>query len=198
MFALGWRVFFRYCGDVLDPRRVRRAVTWSGAAAVVALVLMLVLEARVDWTTRAPLPSMAGIVLLAAGVGLLTFACFPTGRPPELAATINGRQVRPSEQLSVRTSVQPYLRRRPRPVAPEDRDAVRTDTALLRRGLIALLSRVAPLLGAAAVAVVGGLLLGAVPLWPAAAVLVYVLGLSEYVVRLGRAERARVAAGPTS
>lgn len=96
MFALGWRIFFRHVDDVLDPRRVRRAAAWSGAAAVVALVGMLVLEARLGWTTQPPLRSVAAIALLAAGVGLLTFACFPTRRPPDPSATINGRQVRAS------------------------------------------------------------------------------------------------------
>lgn len=194
MFALGWRIFFRHVDDVLDPRRVRRAAAWSGAAAVVALVGMLALEARLGWTAQPPLRSVAAIVLLAAGVGLLTFACFSTRRPPDPSATINGRQVRASWQNSVRTSVQPYLQRRPCPVAPEDREAVRTDTVLLRRGLIGTVARVTPLLGAGVAAVGAGPLLDVAPWWPVVSVALYVLVLPEYVVRLGRSERARVAA----
>ncbi|MBF4606061.1 hypothetical protein [Curtobacterium sp. VKM Ac-1393] len=196
MLAFGWRVFFRHVDDVLERRRVRRAAAWSGAAGVVALALMLVLEARLHWTEPGHLRSVAGIVLLAAGVGLLTFACFPTRRPPDPSATINGRQVRASWQNSVRTSVQPYLERRPRPVAPDDREAVRTDTVLLRRGLIGTLARITPLLLAGLAAVLGGLLLDYRSWFPAAFVLLHVLRLPEYVVRLGRAERARIAAGP--
>ena len=208
MFALGWRIFFRHVDDVLDPRRVRRAAAWSGGAAVVALVGMLVLEARLGWTAQPPLRSVAAIVLLAAGVGLLTFACFPTRRTPDPSATINGRQVRASWQNSVRTSVQPYLQRRPCPVAPEDREAVRTDTVLLRHGLIGTLARVTPLLGAGVAAVGAGPVLDVAPWWPVVSVALYVLVLPEYLVRLGRSEHARVAAeaaeplevpaGPTS
>lgn len=198
MFALGWRIFFRHVDDVLDPRRVRRAAAWSGAAAVVALVGMLVLEARLGWTAQPPLRSVAAIVLLAAGVGLLTFACFPTRRPPDPSATINGRQVRASWQNSVRTSVQPYLLRRPRPVRPEDREAVRTDTVLLRRGLIGTLARVTPVSLAGIAAVAGGLLLGFDHVLPFAWILLSPMSLVEHVVRLGRSERARVATDPTS
>ncbi|MBF4584920.1 hypothetical protein [Curtobacterium sp. VKM Ac-2887] len=198
MFALGWRIFFRHVDDVLDPRRVRRAAAWSGAAAVVALVGMLVLEARLGWTAQPPLRSVAAIVLLAAGVGLLTFACFPTRRPPDPSATINGRQVRASWQNSVRWSVQPYLLRRPRPVRPEDREAVRTDTVLLRRGLIGTLARVTPVSLAGIAAVAGGLLLGFDHVLSFAWILLSPMSLVEYVVRLGRSERARVAASPTS
>lgn len=198
MFALGWRIFFQHVDDVLDPRRVRRAAAWSGAAAVVALVGMLVLEARLGWTAQPPLRSVAAIVLLAAGVGLLTFACFPTRRPPDPSATINGRQVRASWQNSVRTSVQPYLLRRPRPVRPEDREAVRTDTVLLRRGLIGTLARVTPVTLAGVASVAGGLLLGFDHVLPFAWILLSPMSLVEHVVRLGRSERARVATDPTS
>ncbi|MEJ8282706.1 hypothetical protein [Curtobacterium citreum] len=198
MFALGWRIFFRHVDDALDPRRVRRAGGWSGAAAVVALVGMLVLEARLGWTAQPPLRSVAAIVLLAAGVGLLTFACFPTRRPPDPSATINGRQVRASWQNSVRRSMQPYLLRRPRPVRPEDREAVRTDTVLLRRGLIGTLARVTPVSLAGIAAVAGGLLLGFDHVLPFAWILLSPMSLVEHVVRLGRSERARVATDPTS
>lgn len=208
MFALGWRIFFRHVDDVLEPRRVRRAAAWSGAAAVVALVGMLVLEARLGWTMQPPLRSVAAIVLLAAGVGLLTFACFPTRRPPDPSATINGRQVRASWQNSVRWSVQPYLLRRPRPVRPEDREAVRTDTVLLRRGLIGTLARVTPLVAAGVAGVLAAFVLEAASWFHLLWMSVYALVLPEYVVRLGRSERARVdaeaaeplevPAGPTS
>lgn len=194
MFTLGRQVFRRHVTDVLDPARVRRAARWSGVAAVVALVGMAVLEARVDWTGTAPVRSVVAMVLLALGVGLLTFACIPTWQPPDPSTTINGRQVRPSWQLSARGAVQLYLQRRPVPVPPEHREVVRTDTVLLRRGLIGTLARVAPVVAAGVAAVLAAFILGNARwfhvLWMAS----YVLVLSEYVVRLGRAERARLAA----
>lgn len=208
MFALGWRIFFRHVDDVLEPRRVRRAAAWSGAAAVVALVGMLVLEARLGWTTQPPLRSVAAIVLLAAGVGLLTFACFPTRRPPDPSATINGRQVRASWQLAARGATQHYLQRRQVPVPPEHREIVRTDTVLLRRGLIGTLARVTPLVAAGVAGVLAAFVLEAASWFHLLWMSVYALGLAEYVVRLGRSERARVdaeaaeplevPAGPTS
>ncbi|MBT1544325.1 hypothetical protein [Curtobacterium aurantiacum] len=187
MFTLGWQVFRRHVTDVLDPARVRRA-------AVVALVGMVVLEARVDWTGTTPVRSVVAMVLLALGVGLLTFACIPTWRPPDPSTTINGRQVRPSWQLAARGATQLYVQRRPVPVLPEHRDIVRTDTVLLRRGMIGMLARVAPVVAAGVGAVLAAFILGNARwfhvLWMAS----YVLVLSEYVVRLGRSERARLAA----
>jgi len=100
VFTLGWQVFRRHVTDVLDPARVRRAAVWSRVAAVVVLVGMAVLEARVDWTGTTPVRSVVAMVLLALGVGLLTFACIPTWQPPDPSTTINGRQVRPSWQLA--------------------------------------------------------------------------------------------------
>ncbi|MBT1675217.1 hypothetical protein [Curtobacterium aurantiacum] len=194
MFTLGWQVFRRHVTDVLDPARVRRAALWSGIAAVVALVGMVVLEARVDWTGTTPVRSVVAMVLLALGVGLLTFACIPTWRPPDPSTTINGRQVRPSWQLAARGATQLYVQRRPVPVLPEHRDIVRTDTVLLRRGMIGMLARVAPVVAAGVAAVLAAFILGNARwfhvLWMAS----YVLVLSEYVVRLGRSERARLAA----
>lgn len=194
MFTLGWQVFRRHVTDVLDPARVRRAALWSGIAAIVALVGMAVLEARVDWTGTTPVRSVVAMVLLALGVGLLTFACIPTWRPPDPSTTINGRQVRPSWQLAARGATQLYVQRRPVPVLPEHREIVRTDTVLLRRGLIGMLARVAPLLGSGLVAVLGAFVLGAASGFQVLLIAVYTIGLSEYVVKLGRSERARLAA----
>ena len=194
MFTLGWQVFRRHVTDVLDPARVRRAARWSGFAAVVALVGMAVLEARVDWTGTTPVRSVVAMVLLALGVGLLTFACIPTWRPPDPSTTINGRQVRPSWQLAARGATQLYVQRRPVPVLPEHRDIVRTDTVLLRRGLIGTLARAAPLLGSALVAVLGAFVLGLATWFHVLWIAVYAIGLSEYVTHLGRSERARLAA----
>ncbi|MBT1611355.1 hypothetical protein [Curtobacterium poinsettiae] len=194
MFTLGWQVFRRHVTDVLDPARVRRAAVWSGVAAVVALVGMAVLEARVDWTGTTPVRSVVAMVLLALGVGLLTFACIPTWQPPDPSTTINGRQVRPSWQLAARGATQLYLQRPPVPVLPEHRDIVRTDTVLLRRGLIGMLARVAPLLGSGLVAVLGAFVLGAASGFHVLAIAAYTVGLSKYFVRLGRSERARLAA----
>lgn len=194
MFTLGWQVFLRHVTDVLDPARVRRAARWSGIAAVVALVGMAVLEARVDWTGTTPSRSVVAIVLLALGVGLLTFACIPTWQPPDPSTTINGRQVRPSWQLAARGATQLYVQRRPVPVLPEHREIVRTDTVLLRRGLIGMLARAAPLLGSGLVAVLGAFILGPASWFHLLWFVAYAVGLSEYFVRLGRSERARLAA----
>lgn len=194
MFTLGWQVFRRHVTDVLDPARVRRAALWSGIAAVVALVGMAVLEARVDWTGTTPVGSVVAMALLALGVGLLTFACIPTWQPPDPSTTINGRQVRPSWELAARGATQLYVQRRPVPVLPEHREIVRTDTVLLRRGLIGTLARVAPLLGSGLVAVLGAFALGAASGFHVLLIAVYTIGLSEYVVKLGRSERARLAA----
>lgn len=194
MFTLGWQVFRRHVTDVLDPARVRRAALWSGIAAVVTLVSMAVLEARVDWTGTTPVRSVVAMVLLALGVGLLTFACIPTWQPPDPSTTINGRQVRPSWQLAARGATQLYVQRRPVPVLPEHREIVRTDTVLLRRGLIGMLARVTPLLGSGLVAVLGAFALGAASGFHVLLIAVYTIGLSEYVVKLGRSERARLAA----
>lgn len=194
MFTLGWQVFRRHVTDVLDPARVRRAALWSAFAAVVALVGMALLEARVDWTGATPVRSVVAMVLLAFGVGLLTFACIPTWQPPDPSTTINGRQVRPSWQWAARPSVRPYLQRRAVPIHPEDRETVRTDTVLLRRGLIGALARTVPLAAAGAAALVGGVVLGGLPvvwaLWP----VVYGMHFPDLVVRLGRSERARLSA----
>jgi hypothetical protein len=155
---------------------------------------MAVLEARVDWTGTTPVRSVVAMVLLALGVGLLTFACIPTWQPPDPSTTINGRQVRPSWQLAARGATQLYVQRRPVPVLPEHREIVRTDTVLLRRGLIGMLARVTPLLGSGLVAVLGAFALGAASGFHVLLIAVYTIGLSEYVVKLGRSERARLAA----
>jgi hypothetical protein len=194
VFTLGWQVFRRHVTDVLDPARVRRAALWSALAAVVALVGMAALEARVDWTGATPVRSVVAMVLLALGVGLLTFACIPTWRPPDPSTTINGRQVRPSWQVAARGATQLYVQRRPVPVLPGHREIVRTDTVLLRRGLIGMLARAAPLLGSGLVAVLGAFILGPASWFHLLWFVAYTVGLSEYFVRLGRSERARLAA----
>lgn len=155
---------------------------------------MAVLEARVDWTGTTPVRSVVAMVLLALGVGLLTFACIPTWQPPDPSTTINGRQVRPSWQLAARGATQLYVQRRPVPVLPEHREIVRTDTVLLRRGLIGTLARVAPLLGSGLVAALGAFILGPASWFHVLWFVACTIGLSEYFVRLGRSERARLSA----
>lgn len=194
MLALGWQVFRRHAFDVLDRGRMRRAGLWSAGTAVVAAAAMTVLQARLGWTGTGPASSAVGIALLAVGVGLVVFACLPTRRPPDPSATINGRQVRPTERAAVRAAVEPYLLRRPRPVRPEDREVVRTDTVLLRRSLIGTLRRAAPAV-LSVVAAVGALVaLGQLRWWYLAWAAVWVGQVSETLVRLGRSERARRAA----
>lgn len=102
--------------------------------------------------------------------------------------------MRPSWQLAARGATQLYVQRRPVPALPEHRDIVRTDTVLLRRGLIGTLARAAPLLGSALVAVLGAFVLGLVSWFHVLWIAVYAIGLSEYFVHLGRSERARRAA----
>ncbi|MFJ3036162.1 hypothetical protein ACIPC2_17280 [Curtobacterium pusillum] len=124
VFRLGWQVLWERIGDVVDPARVRRAIRISVVAAVLALIAAVVLQVRFAWAGTSVLGAVAAMAPVTLGFGLLLFSCFPTARHVDPAATINGRQVRPDAQLAVRWSVQPYLDRRARPVAPEDRAAV--------------------------------------------------------------------------
>ncbi len=185
-----------HAGDVFDRARVRRAVGIAAAAVVVSVVAMIGLEARLGWTHVGPVRSGVAIALLALGVGLFVLGCVPTRRPPDPAATINGRQVRVDWRLAARPTTKRYFGWRAVPVDPSDRDAVLADAVLLRRGLIGVIGRAAPLLGALALAAVAGRVPrcrvralaaagvdGAVP--------VLVVG---YVADLGRTERARLAA----
>lgn len=198
MFRLGWQVLRERIGEVVDPARVRRATQISAVVAVLALIAAVVLQVRFAWAGTSVLGAVAALALVALGFGLLLFSCFPTARHVDPAATINGRQVRPDAQLAVRWSVQPYLDRRPRPVAPEDRAAVLNDVPLLQRGLIRRLSRLGPtMIGLALVVLGGSIAMGfhsVFPLW----MVLYVVLLPEMVIRLGRSERARIAALATA
>lgn len=194
MFRLGWQVLRGRLGEVVDPARARRAVWIAGAVAAVALVVFVATERASGWAGPGVLRPVAAIAFSTLGVWAVTYSCFPTARVVGPELRINGRQVRPDWQLSVRWSVQPYLDRRPRPVEPEDREDVLNDVPLLQRGLVRRLSRLGPLLVGAAsgglAAFVSGQVEVFVVLWP----FVYLFTLPDMVVRLGRAERARLAA----
>lgn len=194
VFRLGWRAYRAHLGDAVSAPRARRAVWIAVAATVVAVVLMATLEVTVHWTGTDPARATLAVALLSLGVGLVTFTCCPIARPVDPAATINGRQVRPDTARSVRTSVQPYLARRMPDIRPEDRDAVRTDTVLYRRGLIADLTKWTPLVVGGCLAALAAFVLGHfatfIPVW----FVVYGANVLAWLHRLGRAERARVAA----
>lgn len=198
MFRLGWQVLWERIGDVVDSAGVRRAIRISVVAAVFALIAAVVLQVRFAWAGTSVLGAVAALALVALGFGLLLFSCFPTARPVDPAATINGRQVRPDTLMAVRWSVQPYLDRRPRPVAPDDRAAVLNDVPLLQRGLIRRLSRFGPTIVGLALLCLGAIVAGGfhsvVFLWP----VLYVGMIPDMVVRLGRSERARLAALATT
>lgn len=194
MFRLGCSVFRRDAGDVFDRARVRRAVGVAGAATVVSVVALSGLEARLGWAGTDPVRSVVAIALLALGVGLLVFGCMPTRRPLDPAATINGRPVRVDLRFAARPTTKRYLRRRAVRVAPADRDAVLTDTTLLRRGLIALIGRAGPLLGGGVAAAVACVVAGWAQWFPLLWIAGYALSLPGTLADLGRAERARRAA----
>lgn len=191
---LGWRVFRALLGDVVDPARARRAAWIAGAVAVVVLVVSVVTDRATGWAGSGGVRPVLTVSFVTIGAWALVFACFPTARAAGPELRINGRQVRPDQQLSARSTVQPYLSRRQRPVAPEDRAIVLNDVPLLQRGLVWRLSRLTPLLvglacGSAAV-LVSGERQPLVFLWP----FFYLFLLPDLVVRIGRAERARLAA----
>ncbi|MEK6311626.1 MAG: hypothetical protein V4755_13045 [Curtobacterium sp.] len=194
MFRLGCSVFRRHAGDVFDHARVRRAAAIAAAALVVSVVALSGLEARLGWTGTGPVRSVVAIALLALGVGLLAFGCIPTRRPLEPAATINGRPVRVDLRFAARPTTKRYLRRRAEPVPPEDRDAVLTDTLLLRRGLIALIGRAGPLLGAGVAAACACVVTGGMQWFTLLWIAGYAFSLPGWLVDLGRTERARRAA----
>ncbi|PZF57767.1 hypothetical protein DEJ23_06400 [Curtobacterium sp. MCSS17_008] len=197
MFRLGWQVLCGRLGEVVDPARARRAAWIAGAIAIVALAGLVVL-AVVDRPSGSAgagvVRSVLTIAFSALAVWAIAYSCFPTAREVGPELRINGRQIRPDGQLSVRASVQPYLERRARPVDPEDREHVLNDVPLLQRGLVRRLSRLGPLLLGVASGGAAGLAAGQVEvfvvLWP----FVYLLLLPDMVVRLGRAERARLSA----
>lgn len=194
MFRLGWQVLRQRTGEVVDPARVRRAAWVSASVTLAALVVAIVLQVRFAWAGDDVVRAVIALPLMAVGLGLVLFSCFSTARPVDPAATINGRQVRPDSLLSVRWSVQPYLRRRARPVAPADREAVLHDTALLQRGLIGRLSRFGPLSAGLALGIVGVIVGGGFHVVVLASSAVWVATVPDIVVSLGRAERARRAA----
>jgi len=194
VFTLGWRVFRALLGDVVDPARARRAAWAAGGVAVLALVVCTTTHLASGWAGPGVVRPAITIALVTAGVGAVTFGCFPTARIVGPEFRINGRQVRPDQLTSARWSVQPYLGRRQRPVAPADREAVLNDTPLLQRGLVQRLSRLAPVMlgvacaGAAVFTSGEGLVFFVV--WP----FLYLGLLPEMIVQLGRAERARLGA----
>lgn len=194
MFRLGWQVLRERIPTVVDPARARRAVWIAAACSVVVLVGAVALQLAFGWAGTGPVRPVVVIALVSLGLGSIVFSGFRTDRPLDPAATINGRQVRPDWQMSVRWSVQPYLARRQLPVTPEDRAAVLTDVGLLQRGLVRRLTRLAPLLGGVALLGIAAFARSDVRpialLWAA----VYVCTLPDLVVRLGRSERARLAA----
>jgi hypothetical protein len=194
VFKLGWQVLWARIGEVVDPVRVRRAAWVSATVTAVVLVVSIVLQVRFAWAGDDVLPAAVALPLMAIGFGLVLFSCFPTARPVAGAGTINGRQVRPDAQLTTRWSVQPYLGRQPRAVAPADRDAVLHDVPLLQRGLLRRLSRFAPLTGGLAIGIVGSIVAAGFHVVPLASAAVYVFMVPGLVTQLGRAERARLAA----
>ena len=195
MFRLGWQVFRAQFADAVSVDRFRRALRIGVLAAVVAAVVMVVTEASFHWASTSTGLTATVIVLLSVATGLLALACCPFAQPLDPAATINGRQVRPDTARTVRTSVRPYLRRKPPAVRPEDREAVLVDTALLRRGLVLDLTRWAPLLGAGLLAAVAAWTAGAVPAYILLYFVLWSVGMLDRLRELGRAERARRAAG---
>ena len=194
MFKLGWQVFREQLGEVVDPVRARRAVWLALAVTVLGCVGLVVLQDAFRWAGSGPFHAPVTILLATLGVGLIAFSCCPTARPPATANTINGRQVRAGWQLTVRWSVQPYLGRVPQAVAPDDRAAVLNDVPLLQRGLIRQLSRIGPVLIGFALLGLAALSADGVHAYGLALGLVYVCTLPDLVLRLGRAERARLAA----
>lgn len=194
MFRLGWQVFRDHLWEVVDRRRVRRAVWVAAGIAAVALVVFIATERASAWAGPGVLRPLAAITFATLGVFAVAYSCFPTALEVGPELRINGRQVRPDWQLSVRWSVQPYIGRRAKPIAPEDREDVLNDVPLLERGLVRRLSRLGPLLLGAALggsaALVSGQVEVFVVLWP----FVYLFTLPDMVARLGFAERARLAA----
>jgi hypothetical protein len=186
-------VFRTRSGDALDSARVRRAAWISTLAAVVVLAGLVVLQLAFGWAGDTAVRPVVVVVLVAAGLGLVLFACFPTASLPDPAATINGRQVRPDERLAARGSVQQYLQRRQRPVPSADREAVLTDVPLVQRALMRRVARLGPLGMGVVLLGVAGALAGANVL-SFAGFIAYVLIVPGMISSIGVAERARLAA----
>ncbi|WIE76154.1 hypothetical protein [Curtobacterium sp. MCSS17_007] len=194
MYRLGWQVLRGSLWEVVDSKRVRRALWIAAGIAAIALVLFVATDLAHGWAGPGVLRSIAAITFATLGVLAIAYSCFPTARDPRSGQGIDGKQVRPDATMSVRWSVQPYLERRARPIASEDRDDVLNDVPLLQRGLVRRLSRLGPLFVGTAcggfAVLVSGQVEVFVVLWP----FVYLLMLPEMVLRLGYAERARLAA----
>lgn len=194
MFRLGWQVLRGRLGEVLDRTRARRALWIAAGITAVALVVFVAMERASGWAGPGALRPIAAIAFATLGVWAVAYSCFPTALEVVPERGDDDRQVRPDRQLSVRWSVQPYVGRRARPIAPEDREDVLHDVPLLQRGLVRRLSRLGPLLVGAAsgglAALVSGQIEVFVVLWP----FVYLFTLPDMIRRLGCAERARLAA----
>lgn len=194
MFRLGWQVFRAQFADAVSLDRFRRALRIGMLAAVVAAVVMVWTEAAFQWASTSTGVTVVVIVLLAVATGLLVLGCCPVARPLDPAATINGRQVRPDTARTVRAAVKPYLRRRAPAVRPEDREAILVDTALLRRGLVLDLTRLAPLPAAGSLAAVAGWTSGVIPAYMLVYFVLWSVATVGRLDELGRAERAHRAA----
>lgn len=194
MFRLGWQVFRDRARDVVAPDRLRRAVLVAALVAVVAAVALVGTELAFGWAHGGPIRRALIIALFAVGVGLVAFGAFPLTPPADTAWTINGRAVRAEDAVTTRWSVQRYLVRRMPEVLPADREVVLLDVALLQRGLTKRMIRgTAMLLGglsAAAAVLILGFTANLTPVW----FVLYLGTIPDGLVRLGRAERARLAA----
>lgn len=194
MYRLGWQVLRGSLWEVVDRGRARRALWLAAGITAIALVVIVATDLAHGWAGPGVLRPIAAITFATLGVLAIAYSCFPTAREVGSELRINGRQVRPDATMSVRWSVQPYLERRARPIASEDRDDVLADVPLLQRGLVRRLSRLAPLLVGAACGGLAALVSGQVEvfvvLWP----FVYLFTLPDMVRQLGIAERARLAA----
>ncbi|MBT2502728.1 hypothetical protein [Curtobacterium sp. ISL-83] len=194
VIRLGWGVFRAQVWQVVDRRRVRGSGLVAAVVAVIVVAGLTALQLTVGWTGAGPVRTVIAIALLGLASALLVVGCWRTALPVDPAATINGRTVRPDWQLAVRWSVQPYLARTMPPINPDDRAAILADTPLLQRGLVRRLVRAAPLFGALGLAgaavVTAGVVTGFAVPWA----FLYLVTLPDMLVRLGRAERARLAA----
>jgi hypothetical protein len=194
VYRLGWQVFRARFRQDVSVDRLRRALVVGVVVAVGIGVILAVTDARTGWIRAGPGLSLLVVVLGALAAGLITVSCFPLRRVDEPPATINGYQVRPDTMRIARDSVQRYLGRQMPDIRPDDREAVLSDTALVRRTLVVDVVRAAPgLLGFALVGAVALLLGGRHGLGFLAA-FGYLGLVPDRILRLGRAERAHRAA----
>lgn len=136
MFRLGLQVLRTRWDDAIDAVRFRRALVVAVSVAVLLTVVLIVLQLTTQRLGSETAQAAAVALSCAVAGGSLVAACMPWASRVDPAATINGRAVRPDAQAIARGSVQLYVQRRPRPVRPEDREAVLNDVPLLHRGLI--------------------------------------------------------------